>query len=79
MKTAWANHQAESYYYSQVLPGALLDKVYAAIDAMPSNITIHVLLNKRKWQSSFTEIRLNWPLKLERLKSHEVNTSYLAL
>ena len=32
MKTAWANHQAESYYYSQVLPGALLDKVYAAID-----------------------------------------------
>ncbi|NOH72446.1 protein kinase [Vibrio pectenicida] len=32
MKSAWANHQAESYYYSQVLPGTLLDKVYAAID-----------------------------------------------
>ena len=33
MKTAWANHQAESYYYSQVLPNTVLNKVYATIDA----------------------------------------------
>ncbi|MCG9681129.1 protein kinase [Vibrio sp. Isolate23] len=33
MKTAWANHQAESYYYSQVLPNNVLNKVYATIDA----------------------------------------------
>ncbi|KJY87233.1 protein kinase [Vibrio neptunius] len=33
MKSAWANHQAESYYYSQVLPSAVLNKVYATIDA----------------------------------------------
>ncbi|MDN3611782.1 serine/threonine protein kinase [Vibrio ostreicida] len=33
MKEAWLNRQAESYYYSQVLPHSLLTRLYASIEA----------------------------------------------
>jgi len=32
IKYAWQSHQAEAYYYSQILPSLILDKVYASVD-----------------------------------------------